>query len=178
MKEKLRFGSDALFNVADSLMKYLPDQSAQPMRDGRDRGFITHAREQAPEHCLEVSAFTLSSGMSCLVQHTSQVFVAFCRTATGVLFGTFFLAGTGSHPGSELGRRRKRACRYSCFSDDLLRRINAQTGHFRQPDYRILVRFHGLRDQAVQLCDLIIKQLQSLQFEGEHLPVHRVRASC
>src|ERR1022692_749187 len=47
-----------------------------------------------------------------------------------------------------------RVCRYSCFSDDLLRRINAQTGHFRQPAYRILVRFHGLRDQAVQLCDL------------------------
>jgi hypothetical protein len=115
--------------------------------------------------------------MSRLVQYTAQVFVAFCRTAAGVLFGTFFLAGTGSHPGGELGRRRKRACRQSYFGNDLLRGINTETGHFGQPDHSILVRLHGLRDQTVQLRNLLIEQSQSLQFEREHLPVHGLRSS-
>ncbi len=47
----------------------------------------------------------------------------------------------------------------------------------RNPDnsqsyYGVLMRLHGLRNRTVQLCDLLIKQSQSLQLQREHLPVH------
>src|SRR6266576_6738489 len=74
------------------------------MCDGPDSGLIPQPRQQTPEHCLKVGAFAPGSSMSGLVEHAAHVFVAFRRTAAGVLFGAFFLSGTGSHPGSELGR--------------------------------------------------------------------------
>jgi hypothetical protein len=101
--EELWFGFDALLDVADSLMKNLPDQAAQAMCDGPDSGLITQTRQQTPEDCLKVGAFAPGSSMSGLVEHPAHVFVAFRGTAARVLFGGFFLSGTGSHPGSELG---------------------------------------------------------------------------
>jgi hypothetical protein len=55
-----------------------------------------------------------------LVEHTAHVLVAFRRTAAGVLFGVLLTSGAGSHPGSELGRGRKRAGRDPDFGDNLL----------------------------------------------------------
>jgi hypothetical protein len=80
-----------------------------------------------------------------------------------VLFGTFVFPGTGSHPRGQLRRRGERAGLLAHFRDDLLRRIHSQTRHFRQPHHRLLMRLHGLRDQAVELGDLGIDQLQPLQ---------------
>src|ERR1700737_2979010 len=84
------------------------------MCDGPDSGLITQTRQQTPEHCLKVGAFAPGSSMSGLIEHPAHVFVAFRRTAAGVLFGAFFLSGTGSHPGSELGREGKRAALNRC----------------------------------------------------------------
>jgi hypothetical protein len=79
--EELWFGFDALLDVADSLMKNLPDQAAQAMCDGPDSGLITQMRQPTPEHCLKVGAFAPGSSMSGLVEHAAHVFVAFRRTA-------------------------------------------------------------------------------------------------
>src|SRR3979490_58395 len=65
------------------------------MCDGPDSGLITQTRQQTPEHCLKVGAFAPGSSMSGLIEHPAHVFVAFRRTAAGVLFGAFFLSGTG-----------------------------------------------------------------------------------
>src|SRR5258708_21919481 len=61
------------------------------MCDGPDSGLITQTRQQTPEHCLKVGAFASGSSMSGLIEHSAHVFVAFRRTAAGVLFGAFFL---------------------------------------------------------------------------------------
>ena len=67
-----------------------------------------------------------------LVQHPPQIFIAFRRPTAVVLFGTFLLAGTGSHPRGQLRRRGERTGLDAHFRDDLLRRIYSQSGYFRQ----------------------------------------------
>ena len=129
------------------------------MCDCPDGGLIAQSRQQTAEHRLKVAAIFPHRSMSRLVQHSPQIFIAFGTATAAVLFGTFVLSGTGSHPRSEFGRLRKRAGLHPHFRDHLLRRIHSQTRHFRQSDHCVLVRFHGLRDQAVELCDLPIKQL-------------------
>jgi len=52
---------------------------------------------------------------------------------------------------------------HAYFRDHLLRRIHSQAGYFRQADHCLLMRFHRLRDQAVELLDLPVDQLQPLQ---------------
>jgi hypothetical protein len=63
------------------------------MCDGSDSGLITQTRQQTPEHCLKVGAFAPGSSMSGLVEHAAHVFVAFRRTAAGVLFGASSFPG-------------------------------------------------------------------------------------
>src|ERR1700732_331166 len=103
------------------------------MCDGPDSGLITQTRPQTTEHRLKVGAFAPGSSMTGLVEHPAHVFVAFRRTAAGVLFGSFYLSGTGSHPGSEFGRGGERAGCHSYFG------------------------FMACAIRTVQLCDLLIK---------------------
>ena len=79
-----------------------------------------------------------------------------------VLLGGFVLAGTGSYPRSQLGRGGERTCLHTYFRDDLLCRIHSQARDFCQSDDGILMRLHGLREQAVELGNLLIDQLQPL----------------
>jgi hypothetical protein len=121
-------------------------------------------RQQTPEHCLKVTALALDGGVRRLVQHSPQIFIAFGGSTAVVLFGTFLFSGTGSHSRGQLPRRRKGTGPSVHFRDDLLRRIHSQSRHVRQSLHGILMGLHNLRDQAVELDDLLINQLQPLQF--------------
>jgi len=68
-----------------------------------------------------------------------------------ILFCTFLLAGTGSQVPTQ-GRGGERTGLSTYFRDDLLRRIHSQAGHLCQSDHGVLMRLHGLRDQAVELA--------------------------
>ena len=94
-----------------------------------------------------------------------------------VLLCAFLLAGTGSHPRGQLRCRWERTGLRAHLRDDLLRRIHSQTRYFCQSDHGIWMGLHGLRDQAVELGHLLIDQLQSLELQGQHLPMHRLHSS-
>src|SRR5215469_12948170 len=77
-----------------------------------------------------------------LVQHSTQVFIAFRGPTALILLRAFFLARTGSHPSRQLRRRRECTGLRSYLRDDLLRRIHAQARYFRQSDHGVLMRLH------------------------------------
>src|SRR5262245_60684026 len=91
-----------------------------------------------------MTAFLRDSSVRGLVQHSTQVFIAFRGATAMVLLRGFLLARTGSHPRRQLGRRRERTGLRPYLGDDLLRRIHSQARYFRQSDYSVLMRLHGL----------------------------------
>src|SRR5271165_56139 len=157
-------------------MQDLPNDAAEPMGDCPDGTLVAQSRQQTPEHGLKVTAFLLHRSVRRLVQYPPQIFIPFRRATAVVYFGTFVLSRTGSHPRGQLRRRGERAGLHSHFRHHLLRRIHSQTRYFRESDHRLLMRLHGLRDQAIELLDLLIDQLQPLQLQRQHFPVHRLRA--
>ena len=98
MDEKLWLRLNTLLDVADALMKNLPDQTAYPMSNRPDGRLIAKPREQTPEDGLEVGTIAPDSSMCNLVKYPAHISVAFCRAAAMVLLGTLVLAGTGPHP--------------------------------------------------------------------------------
>ena len=102
MNEKAWLRSDALFDVAHSLVEDLPDKPTEPVCNGPDGRFVPEARQQSPEDRLEGGAFATGRGVSGLIKYPPHVLVAFSRAAGSVLLGTFFFAWTGANPGSEL----------------------------------------------------------------------------
>ena len=110
-----------------------------------------------------MTAFLGDGSVRGLVQHSTQVFIAFRGPTALVLFRAFFLARTGSHPRRQLCRRRESTGFRPYFGNDLLCRIHSQARYFRQSDHSVLMRLHGLRDHEVELSHLLIEQLQSLQ---------------
>ena len=146
---RIRFAT--LLDKPHPVMQDLPDETAETMGNGPDGGLIAQAGQQTPEQRLKVTAFFADSGMRRLVQHPQQILVTFRGATAVILFGTFLLAGTGSQLPTQ-GRGGKRTGLSTYFRDDLLCRIHSQTGHLCQSDHGVLMRLHGLRDQAVELA--------------------------
>ena len=94
----------ALLDKSHPLMQDLPNHTAEPMGNGPDGGLIAQPRQQTPEHRLKVTAVLLHRSVRRLVQYPPQISIPFCGAAAVVLFRTFVLAGTGSHPGGQLRR--------------------------------------------------------------------------
>src|SRR5215510_6858353 len=153
----------ALLDESHSFMQDLPNNATEPMGDGPDGGLIAEAGQQTAEHDLKVTAFLGDRSVRSLVQHSTQVFIAFRGTTAMVLLRGFFLAGTGPHPRRQLRRRRECTGLRPYLGDDLLRGIHSQARYFRQSDHRVLMRLHPLRDHAVELRHLLIDPLQPLQ---------------
>src|SRR5262249_61120375 len=105
-------------------MQDLPNDATESMGHGPDGRLITEARHQTPEHNLKMTAFLGDRSVRRLVQHSTQVFIAF-RTATAlVLLRAFFFARTGPHPSRQLRRRRECTGLRPDLTADLLRRIH------------------------------------------------------
>src|SRR5437660_10334355 len=102
-----------------------------------------------------MTAFLRHCSVRGLVQYATQIFIAFRGATAVVLLRALLLAGTGSHPRRQLRRRWERTGLSPYFSNDLLRRIHSQTGHFRQSNHSVLMRLHGCRDHAIELSHLL-----------------------
>src|SRR5262249_50698291 len=104
----------------------LPNYATEPMGNGPDGGLIAEAGHQTAEHHLKMTAFLGDGSVRGLVQHSTQVWIAFRAATAMVLLRAFFLARAGSHPGRQLRRRRECTGLRPYLGDDLLRRIHSQ----------------------------------------------------
>lgn len=66
--------------------------------------------------------------------------------------------GACANPRRELLLGGKGRCRGADFGNDLLRRMNAQTGHFRKPPHGVLMLTEQIRHFLVELADLLVDQ--------------------
>jgi len=88
-------------------MQDLPDHAAEPMSDGPEGGLIAQPRQQTPEHGLKIAAFLRDGSVRRLIQHSAQIFIAFCGTTAVVLLGAFLPLSctTALPPGVEATER-------------------------------------------------------------------------
>ena len=125
----------------------MQDSRLRDRADGQwPRRLIAEAGHKTAEPNLKMTAFFRDRSMRGLVQHSTQILIAFGRATAMVLLRAFVSARNGSHPSRQL-RRRSTGLR-PCLGDDLLRRIRSQARYFRQSDHGVLVGLHGLRDHG------------------------------
>jgi hypothetical protein len=141
------FGIDRLtaFNESCLLVQDLPDDAAEPVRNGPDAFSESQTHDKAPSRPPVQPGRVHGAGNGCL-----------WRTPGVVLAGALVAARTDSHPGSQLGRRGK-GRRRSDLSDNFLRGFGADSGEFNEPYHGILMGLQQRGEAFVQLFDLLIE---------------------
>ena len=169
----LRLGADGrtAFFVPDSLVKNLPDQTTEPVGDGANGLGMAESRDESAIDDREDRAFGLHRGVRRLIQDASHLTVAFGAAVTVVHACAFLVAGAGAHPGGEMFGRGKRRCSGADFRDDLLRGIDAEPWHLREPLHRVVMCGEQARHFLVELADLFLDQVQFVQRHLQKPPV-------
>jgi hypothetical protein len=73
------FGIDRLtaFNESCLLVQDLPDDAAEPVRNGPDAFSESQTHDKAPEYTLQVASFRLHGRLCSLAEYTAQETIAF-----------------------------------------------------------------------------------------------------
>jgi excisionase family DNA binding protein len=136
----------APFFVTNSLVQDQPDQSTLSMGNRPDGLVMSQeAWDRAAIHNFEDASFGPGCGVGALIENTPHVAVALRRPVVVVHASAFVVAGACTNPRGETFLRGKGRCGGTNFGNDLLRRVHSQTGHFRQPLDRVLVRTEQTR---------------------------------
>ena len=144
-------------------MQDQPDQATMSMGNHPDGLLMSQARDIAVIDNLEDTSFGLYGGIGGLIENAPHMAVALRRPVAVVHSRTLLVAGACAHPRGEVFLGRKCRCRGAYFGDDLLRRIDSQTGHLRQPLHRVLMVVEQSRHLLVELTNLLFDQLQLFQ---------------
>src|SRR5258708_6822268 len=145
------------FSITHSIVQKLPNQPPQTVCDCPDGSFPSQTRQQPAKYQLKDTSFHSYCALGSLIQQPPQIAVPFGRTAASGLSGSLFLPRTDSHPGREIFRRFEIRCVGSHFRDDLLCRIDSQTGHFRQALHRVSLSTQQSGALLLELLDLLFE---------------------
>src|SRR5207253_11392701 len=87
--------------------------------------------------------------------------IPFRRPSTMILLGAHMGSRADTRPGTKLPGRGERLGILSHFGDDLLRRLGSESVYPSHSGYGVLVRVQLLRQQLVQILDLLTKAFQT-----------------
>ena len=144
-------------------MKNLPNQPTEPVGDGTNGLSVSESRDEPSVDDGEDRALGLDRGVRGLVEDAAHLSVALWTAVTVVHSRALLIARAGAHPGRELFLRRKRGGTGTDFSDDLLRGIDAEAGHFGQALHRVVVVREQLRHLLIELGEVVFDQAQFVQ---------------
>jgi hypothetical protein len=154
----------ALLDKSDALVQDLPNHAAEPMSDGPDGGLIAQPRQKTPEHDLKMTLpFFLTAACAAWFSTRPRYLLLWRSYCCGSL-RRFRLFRDRSPPKKSIPTAEGNVL--ACTPTSAMICCAASTpkpGYFRQSHHRLLMRLHGLRDQAVELGDWPVNQLQPFQ---------------
>src|SRR5262249_963508 len=145
----------ATFFVTNSIVQDLPNETTLPMGNGPDRLFMPQAGYRAAIDGLEDRSLSFHGSVGRLIENSPHGTVAFGGPMAVVHPRALVVAGACPYPRGEALLRGKCRCGGTHFGENLLGRIDSQTGDFRQSLYLVLVWLEQVGHLLVEFVNLL-----------------------
>src|SRR4051794_2605692 len=112
----------------------------------------TEARKQSPKDSFKNAALDLDRSMGALIEQPAHEAIALGRAVARRDSSTFLFTRAHSNPRSQMLLRRECSRCGAYLGDDLMSRLDSETGHLGKALNSLLVRTQQVRHLLIQLA--------------------------
>jgi hypothetical protein len=127
--------------------------------DDADRLLVSMPQDVATIQRLKDTAGGFHGGIGGLIQKTPHLTISLWRSMAVADACALVITGTGTDPRREVARGGKARGGHADLGHDLLRRIDAQSGHFCQPLDLVVVWGQQVSQFLVEFINVSFKEL-------------------